>query len=347
MISSGVHNLADDAGLPSSIVQFLQAEFNDLILQLDALKPDQVSRARLVKIIQIAHRYKVIEKKSDTETRRIILDLLGNGGKRTTRVIAVTSGKGGVGKSTIAVNLAAAFSANGQKPLLIDADLGLANAHILTNVKPLRTIKEVLFNGAKLDDVIEDGPGGIKMICGGSGESSLADLPADWIYLLDVRRMETLNDYDVVIIDTGAGISKQVVHFVSMADEVLVVATPNLSSILDAYGVIKIIKQNNLTGKMNVLLNQAASEEEATTVYNRIADCAERFLELRPAFCGYLNASKDVEQSHRERLSLVFSQPGTPNARQFEELAARLANTATSENKEEAVATMQSGDKEG
>lgn len=324
MIGSGLQLLAQETGLPPSIVQFLEAEFEDVITRIDAMKSDHVSRARLVKLLKLAHQFRVIEKKSDGETRRLLLDSFGAAAPRKTKVITVTSGKGGVGKSTVAVNLAAAYAALGQKPLLLDADLGLANVHIIAGIKPARTIADVLFKGARLDEIIMEGPGGIKVICGGSGESSLADLPADWIYLLDIRRMDSLSEFDVVIIDTGAGISRQVVHFLGMADDILVVATPNLSSMLDAYGVIKIIHQGGLTGTVHMLLNQVSSEDEAHAVYNRIAECSLRFLQSRPHLCGFVTSNPEVERSHRERRPFVLSQPGTPNARRFEELAAVL-----------------------
>jgi len=346
MIGSGPQLLAQETGLPPSIVQFLEAEFEDVIIRLDATKSDQVSRSRLIKLLKLAHQFRVVEKKSDGESRRLLLDSFRAASPRKTKVISVTSGKGGVGKSTVAVNLAAAYAALGQKPLLLDADLGLANVHIIAGVKPARTIADVLFKGARLDEVLVDGPGGIKLICGGSGESSLADLPADWIYLLDVRRMDSLTDFDVVIIDTGAGISKQVVHFLGMADDILVVATPNLSSMLDAYGVIKIINQGSLTGTVHLLMNQVSGEDEARTVYNRIAECSQRFLQSQPRFCGFITVNPEVERSHRERRPLVLSQPGTPNARRFEELAGNLGGLTSERDAKQSMATVDTGSSE-
>jgi len=343
MIGSGLQQLAQETGLPPSMVQFLEAEFEDVITRLDASKSDRVSRARLNRLIKLAHQFRVVEKKSEGETRRLLLDTFDATSPRKTKVVAVTSGKGGVGKSTVAVNLATAIAALGKKALLLDADLGLANVHIIAGVKPARTIADVLFNGARLNDVIIDGPGGVSLICGGSGESSLADLPPDWIYLLDVRRMENLSEYDVVIIDTGAGISKQVVHFLGMADDILVVATPNLSSMLDAYGVIKIIHQGHLTGNTHMVMNQVSGEDEAHSVFNRIADCAQRFLQSKPRLSGFITANPDVERSHRERRPLVISQPGTPNARRFEDLAELLGNVTGEPVIKQSMETVDTG----
>ena len=249
---------------------------------------------------------------------------------RRTRIIAVTSGKGGVGKTTFSVNFAVACALLGQKVLLFDADFGMANIHIFAGVNPQATLLDVVDGRAVMDAVITPGPAGIDLICGASGIGRMAELPAPVIESLGRELIRVAATYDVLIIDTGAGISTAVTHFLGLAQDTVVVATPNLASTLDAYGVIKLAHENQLATRIHVLINQAEEEMQAQRVLDRISDCANRFLGLSLSALGFLERDATIEQSNQSRRPLAMTDPNNPNARRMSVIAARLLSDGSS-----------------
>ena len=244
--------------------------------------------------------------------------------QRVLRVIAVTSGKGGVGKTTVSVNLAAALAGRGRRVLLFDADLGMANVHIFAGVTPRGTLLDVVEGRSTLAQVLTPGPAGIQIVCGASGVAGLADLDARVIAHLGRELAQLAEDFDVLIIDTGAGISAQVMQFLTLAHEMIVVATPNLAATLDAYGVIKVAREARLTAQISILVNQTDDEAEAGAIFARLSGCAHRFLQFLPASLGALRRDRAVETANQSRQPLVLAQPASENARRFTAMAARL-----------------------
>ncbi len=247
-----------------------------------------------------------------------------NGTRRNTRILAVTSGKGGVGKTTFSVNLAVACAQLGRRVLLFDADFGMANAHIFAGVNPTATLLDVVDGRATMDNVIVPGPGGVQIICGASGISRLADLGEPMFDALGRELLRVAAQFDVLIIDTGAGIAQGVTHFLGLAQDAIVLATPNLASTLDAYGVIKVAHEGRLAARMHVLINQAENEAQAARVLERIAGCASRFLNTSLDTLGFLGRDTMVEQSNQGRRPLVLSDPANVNAQRIAAIAARL-----------------------
>ena len=243
---------------------------------------------------------------------------------RNTRVIAVTSGKGGVGKTTFSVNLAVAFAQLGRKVLLFDADLGMANVHIFAGVNPPATLLDVIDRRATFDQVITPGPGGIHLICGASGIGRMADLSGAILEALGRELLRVAGEFDVLVIDTGAGISPAVTHFLGLAQETVVLATPNLAATLDAYGVIKLAHESKLATKVHVLINQAEDEHQAARVLDRIAGCANRFLESSLGTLGYLDRDPAFEQANQSRRPFALTDPENPNALRIAAIAAIL-----------------------
>ena len=252
--------------------------------------------------------------------------------RRRASVIAITSGKGGVGKSNVAVNLAIKLSAAGKRVVLLDADLGLANADVLCNIDLPLNLSHVIARKKELADVMVKAPGGFRLIGGASGLARMADL-SDFDRQRIVDALAELEETaDIILIDTGAGISPNVLSFTRAADHVLVLTTPEPTAITDAYAVIKVITRSGgdshlLHGtdqRLSLLVNQARSPGEARVVHERIAKVARQFLGVSVLDAGYVYADEAVPGAVRKRTPFVLTAPKCPAATCVTQLAMRL-----------------------
>lgn len=252
-------------------------------------------------------------------------------------VIAVTSGKGGVGKSNVAVNLAVRFAAAGKRVLLVDADLGLANADVLCNVEVPFNLSHVVARRKTLREVVVRVPlggaggergAGFDLVGGASGLARMADLDEGGRKLLTDGLAELEANTDVVLIDTGAGISANVLGFCRSADNILVVTTPEPTAITDAYAMIKSIAPSQpgptAERKISLLVNQAKSREEARAVYERVAKVARQFLGVNVLDAGHVVADEAVGAAVRRRTPVVVHDPRCPASACLMQLAMRL-----------------------
>jgi flagellar biosynthesis protein FlhG len=242
----------------------------------------------------------------------------------TPRVLAIASGKGGVGKTNVTANLALALARRGQRVCVLDADLGLANIDVVLGISPRESLLHVLRGERRLADVIVDAPGGIRVIPAASGVAELTALDsAQQLQLLD--ELDTLDDgLDVLLVDTAAGISNNVLYFTAAAAEVLVVITPEPTAITDAYALIKLLATHHGRQEFLVLVNMAAGAADARAAYGRLARVAERFLRVRLEYEGYIPLDDAVPRAVREQRPLMLSVPCTPAGLALDALAARI-----------------------
>lgn len=220
---------------------------------------------------------------------------------RLAQALAISSGKGGVGKSTVAVNLAVMLSRMGRKVALLDADMGTANADVLCNVMPVHTLAHVVTGRRDIEEIAIQAPGGFSLIPGASGLAQMAALGSAERERLIQQFAKLEQAYDVLLIDTGAGIGPSVLSLMTAADRVLIVTTPDPTAITDAYAVIKTAHRQNTNLDARLLVNQANDPEEARQVYTRVANVCRKFLGLDLPYAGCVLSDPFVRESIRSR----------------------------------------------
>jgi flagellar biosynthesis protein FlhG len=241
------------------------------------------------------------------------------------RVIAVTSGKGGVGKTNVSVNFALAMAKLGKNVLLFDADMGLANVDVLFGLMPQYTLLHVL-NGQKTpSEIILRGPGGVQIVASGSGGvQELADMnESQRNRFLDALR-ELQLQADVILIDTGAGLHRNVLAFVLAADEVVIVTTSEPTSLMDAYGIIKVLHREKKDPLVNVIVNMASNQTEAEEAGKKLEILSKRFLNLKVKYLGFVPRDSGMIRAVKEQKPLLLSSPMSPAAVSLNRLAQSL-----------------------
>ena len=248
---------------------------------------------------------------------------------RIARAIAISSGKGGVGKTNLAVNLAVAFAARGQRVVLLDADLGLANADVLCGITPRATLEDVVSGERTLDEVMVDAPGGFRLIPGASGVSRLADMgQAQRRNVLD-QLLALERTTDVLIVDTGAGIGANSMAFAAAAHSILVVSTPEPTSSADADGAIKTLVARGCRDGLGLVVNMAANEDEGRAVHARIDRVTRVFLSTSIKYSGSIPLDPALTAAVRRRTPVAVTSPDSPSSRAIRQLARSLAGEST------------------
>ena len=245
----------------------------------------------------------------------------------STRIITVASGKGGVGKTNVSINLALAYARMGKKVIVLDADLGLANVNVVLGVIPKFNLYHVIRKQKTMREVILDTNYGIQIVAGASGFSRVANLTDDERNNF-IKELSELSTADIIIIDTSAGVSQNVLAFVEAADDVLIVTTPEPTAITDAYGIIKIISTeiDNLDMGMKLIVNRASNITEAKKVSQKVINIAAQFLNLKIDYLGFVFDDPSVPASVRKQLPFMISDPRGQASSCIQHIVNRLEN---------------------
>ncbi len=249
------------------------------------------------------------------------------------RVFAVTSGKGGVGKTNTVANLAAALARKQKKVLLMDADLGLANLDLLLGVKPRYTLADFFAGSVRLADVMVTTPIGVSLLAGGSGIQEVTTL-SDAQKIAFVTELDALtHDIDVVLVDTGSGISDTVTYFTTAAQEIIVVVTPDPSSMTDAYALLKVLASKHHEKRFWVLANTVEGELAARRLYDTLSRTALRYLNISLDFLGWIPWDQELRSASSKGQLVSAKAADSPSARAFSFVAHRLLEHAAAESR--------------
>jgi len=240
-------------------------------------------------------------------------------------VLAITSGKGGVGKTNIAANLAICLANQNRRVLLLDADLSLGNLDLVLNLRSKYNISHVISGRKRMEEIIQQGPKGLQVICGASGLDRLADISEVEQHRLLEHLSRLQQETDTILIDTAAGISGSVIGFCLAADHVLVVTTPEASAMADAYGVIKVLVRKKYDRCISLIVNMARSPAEGKQVYQRMADVTRKFLQTNLYYAGTLLKDERLCMAVRARKPVVLAYPKAPISSSLATLATRIA----------------------
>ncbi len=240
------------------------------------------------------------------------------------QVIAVTGGKGGVGKSNISINLSLALSQLQRRVMLLDADFGLANIDVLLGIRANKTIADVLSGECDLRDILITGPGGIKIVPAASGVQQMASLTPQQHGAM-IQAFSALGDQlDVLVIDTAAGISDSVTSFVSAAQEILVVVCDEPSSITDAYALIKLLNKDYGIQRVRVIANMVHSVKEGQLLFNKLSQVCERFLDITMQYTGAVPADDNVRKAVQKQKPVLEYAPRSKASLAYKQIASKI-----------------------
>lgn len=242
------------------------------------------------------------------------------------RVICITSGKGGVGKTNFTSNLAISLGKLNKRVVIIDADLGLANVDVVLGVIPEYTLLDVIKDNKDITEVMKIGPEGIKIISGGSGILDLVDMPKESLSIL-IEEFDKIQEHaDIILIDTGAGLSKSVLSFALAAKEVIVVATPEPTSITDAYAMIKTIAMEDSNKDIKVIINRVDDMNEGSIAFSKLKNVSKKFLNIEIEELGFIPEDISVRKAVKAQSPFLLEYPKSFISESIEKIALKLTN---------------------
>jgi flagellar biosynthesis protein FlhG len=243
--------------------------------------------------------------------------------ERRKKTIAITSGKGGVGKSAIVSNMAYLLSVMKKQTYILDADLALGNIDIMLGVVPRFNIRDLINGEKSMQDIIVDGPFGIKVIPATSGIAEFSNLSVEEKTIL-LSSFQDITDYDFLIMDTSAGISSNVLYFNAISQDVFVIVTPDPASLTDSYATIKVLHKSTMRRDFKILVNMVRDEREALDVYRKLLLVTDRFLDVSLDFGGYIPSDKNVNLAIKKQRLWAESFPDTFATKALQQICDRL-----------------------
>lgn len=254
--------------------------------------------------------------------------------KSKAKMITVTSGKGGVGKSSVSVNLAVQFRKMGYKVFIFDADFGLANVEVMFGAIPKYNLSDVIFHGKQIEEIIVNGPMDIKFVSGGSGISELSNITLENAKFLASKLVKLEDMADIIIVDTGAGISEVVMEFVKSSREVILVTTPEPTSITDSYALLKALSKSpdydSEHTTVNVVSNKVDNQAEGNQVYNKLSIVSEKFLNVNLNFLGYIPSDSNLMKAVMQQKPVSMVHENSKASLAFKRIAEELVKEDSS-----------------
>ncbi len=244
------------------------------------------------------------------------------------KIITVTSGKGGVGKSNFVVNLSIALQKMGKKVLIFDADMGLGNDDVLMGFLPKYSVYDVIFGGKQIEEVLVEGPFGVKLLPGGTGVSKIEQM-TDKQRDSFLAKLTCLEDLDYIIMDTGAGVNRDVLGFISCCEELIVITTPEPTSLTDAYSLLKAVSHFKIRDNAKVIVNRTIESKEGESTFNKFNNAVSKFLNIDLQYLGYLSDDKKLVQAVRKQQPFLISYPNSDVAKDLNYIAGKIIGLET------------------
>lgn len=250
--------------------------------------------------------------------------------KKKAKIITITSGKGGVGKSNFVVNMGITLHKKGKKVLIFDADIGMGNDDVLMGALPRYNVFDLL-KGKDVNEVVVEGPYGINLLPGGSGINYIENLE-EKERLAFIEKLTSLDEYDYMFIDTGAGINKNVFAFIACSEETIVITTPEPTSLTDAYSLIKATDHFKLINTANVIVNRAFSVKDGEETYNKLKRAVEKFLTIKINYLGSISEDRKLVEGVRAQVPFTILHPKCDASKSIERISNKLIGNASVEN---------------
>jgi len=245
--------------------------------------------------------------------------------KKRKRTVTITSGKGGVGKSSIVSNMAYLLGTMNKSTYILDADLSLGNIDIMFGMFPKYNVKDLIEGRKAIGEIVVEGPCGIRVIPATSGVAELSDLSVDERNIL-FSSFQDLPDHDFLLVDTSAGISSNVVSFNAISEDIFIVVTPDPASLTDSYAVIKVLNKKTGRKDFNILVNMVKDEREALDIFRNILTVTDRFLDVYLNFCGFLPTDTNINLATRKQRLWVERFPDSQSTRELQKICERLVS---------------------